>query len=444
MPKDEQVANFERRRQHGAPKDKKWHNKKYLYEIREDFARIQNEVLAKNGYSIRVDHRTLKAQRVEEERHGDNFLANLYKRMPESYVRILPIQEESEASCAVHRYRNNIQSKQHVLFQADIQQKMAEEFETKLLVRQAEYAFLALMNSQAYKSANMNDESLRDLNQEILAGFERIKEVKRELVGVLRAQQRAQKEYLSVADHSFLIDYENKLRQRDNLQRLLTQLIPPPEKQHTIQLAITKKISDLRFFLAQHNPQYWAILEKLDEPYQRKNIELVMHRLLQNDLDVLRDLKKTSTDVLKKVADLRAKIEVQEMPKRIFTSREVRDNLFQQYRSLKKQREEAVDICNRLMLKRVFPSDAMSIAKNIFVHNGFKKLCIEQEEYEKALANYQHETSEIRERELLFINKKWSNRAERFQAQYYLTKAKIHLEETGRRLSDTKIQLENE
>ena len=31
-----------------------------------------------------------------------------------------------------------------------------------------------------------------------------------------------------------------------------------------------------------------------------------------------------------------------------------------------------------------------------------------------------------------------------FQAQYYLTKTKINLEETGRRLSEIKIRLENE
>ena len=124
---------------------------------------------------------------------------------------------------------------------------------------------------------------------------------------------------------------------------------------------IGKKISDLRSF------QYWAILAKLDEPYRRKNVELVMHRLLQNDLDI-------STDILKKVDDLRAKIEVQEMPKRIFTAREVHDNLFLQYRSLKKQREEAIDTCN------------LSTAKNFFVHDGFKKLHSEQEEYEKTLA----------------------------------------------------------
>ena len=169
-----------------------------------------------------------------------------------------------------------------------------------------------------------------------------------------------------------------------------------------------------------------------------------MHRLLQNDLDVLRELKKTSTTVLKNLDALRAKIEVQEIPKTVFTAREVRDHLFEQYRSLKKQREEDIDTCNSLMLKHIFPSEAISIAKNIFVHDGFKKLRTEQEEYEKALAKYEREMSEMRERELLFSNRKSTNRAEKFQAQYYLTKEKINLEETGRRLSETKLRLESE
>ena len=54
------------------------------------------------------------------------------------------------------------------------------------------------------------------------------------------------------------------------------------------------------------------------------------------------------------------------------------------------------------MLKRLFLSEAISIAKNNFVHDGFKKLHSEQEKYERALANYEREISEIRERALLF------------------------------------------
>ena len=44
----------------------------------------------------------------------------------------------------------------------------------------------------------------------------------------------------------------------------------------------------------------------------------------------------------------------------------------------------------------------------------------------------------------MFSNRKSTNRAEKFQAQYYLTKEKINLEETGRRLSETKLRLESE
>ena len=437
--KGEQVASFERRRQHGAPKDKKWHNKKYLYELRADFARIQNEVLAKNGYSIRVDHRSLKAQQSEAEEHGNDFLASVYKRMPESYIGIISAHEDDGLANDVKRFRENVQKRQHSLFQDDMRKKTAEEEETKFLVKQVECAWLFLSNSQAYKSANWEDETLDDLNQGILSSLARIQKLKRELVGFLGAREHAQKEYLPATDYRSLIDYENKLRQCEDLERLSKELIPPTGKYpedlqafQTITCGIEKKISDLRSFLAKNNPQYWAILGKLDEPYRRKNVELVMHRLLQNDLDILRDLKKTSTDVLKNLDTLREKIKVQEMPKTMFTAREVRDHLFQQYRFLRKQREEAIDTCNRLMLKCLFPTDAISIAKNSFVHDGFKKLHSEQEEYEKALADYQRETSEMREREFLFSNRKWTNRAEMFQAQY------------GQKLSEKKKRLESE
>ena len=447
----EQVASFERRCQHGAPKDKKWHSKKFFFEMREDFARIQNDVLAKNGYSIRVDHRTLQAQRVEAERHGDDFLANVYKRVSESYIGIIAAHEEDGLATDVKRFREKVQSRQHSLFQVDVKKKTATEEETKFLVRQAECAWLFLSNSQAYKSANWKDETLEELNRGILSSLARIQKLKRELVGFLGAREHARKEYLPATDHLFLLDYENKMRQCEDLDRLSKELIPPTGKYaedfqvfQTIMRGIGKKISDLRSFLAQSNSQYWAILGKLDEPYRRKNVELVMHRLLQNDLDTLRELKKTSTAVLKNVDTLREKIKVQEIPKMMFTAREIRDNLLLQYRSLKKQREEAIDTCNSLMLKRIFPSEAMSIAKNIFLHDGFKKLRTEQEEYEKALANYEQDVAENGKREIFFNNTNWTNLGVKLQEQYYITKEKINLEETGRKLSDTKIRLENE
>ena len=292
---------------------------------------------------------------------------------------------------------------------------------------------------------------MNGLNQGILSGLARIQKQKRKIVGFLGAREQARKEYLSATDYKFLQDYENKMRQCEDLERLSKELIPPTGKYledtqafQTVMRGIEKKVCDLRSFLAQNNSQYWAILGKLEEPYRRKNVELVMHRLLQNDLDTLRDLKKTSTAVLKNIDALRSRIQGQEMPKTMFTAREVRDNLLQQYRFLKKQREVAIDTCNCLMLKRIFPTEAMNIAKNFFVHDGFKKLQIEQEEYEKALANYERDFAENRKREIFFKNANWTNHGVKLQERYYITKEKIHLEETGRRLSYTKIRLENE
>jgi hypothetical protein len=90
-------------------------------------------------------------------------------------------------------------------------------------------------------------------------------------------------------------------------------------------------------YLAQQNPHYWAIHEKLQNPYLRKNIELVIHRLLQDDLKILAELKKTSEDVLQNVAVMRNRINLQEISKTTFTLSEIRDNIRNQYRSLSAQ-----------------------------------------------------------------------------------------------------------
>ena len=447
----EQVASFERRCQHGAPKDKKWHDKNYLIELREDFARIQNDVLKKNGFSIRVDHRTLQAQREEAEKNGDEFLAKVYKRAPEAHIGVIAAHTESATATEVKKYRQVIHHKQHSLFLVDFNQKATTEGETLFSVNQAEGASRALMNSQAYRSAILNDESLRLLNQETLAGLERIRELKRNLVGGLRARQQAQKEYLSTADYRFIRDYESKLNQRVYLERLLHEFelsswqYPDNERAlRYIERLIKDKHSKLHTYLAQYNPHYWAIQEKLQNSYQRKNIELVIHGLLQDDLKILAELKQTSEEVLQNVSMLRDRIELRETFKTTFTLSEIRDNIQNQYRSLKKQYEEAVDTKNRLMLKQVSPLNALLRAKNIFVHGDFDKLHSLQKSYRETLTQFERDKSEFLHWEQNFNDKKWISGGDRLRKLYYLTKKKIHLEETERNLSETKIQLDNE
>ena len=86
-------ATFEERRKHGAPKNRNWANKNFLSVLRADFAQIQNEVLKRNGFSIRVDHRTLQAQKEEAEKNGDSSLARLFSRVPEKYIGVISCQD---------------------------------------------------------------------------------------------------------------------------------------------------------------------------------------------------------------------------------------------------------------------------------------------------------------------------------------------------------------
>lgn len=428
--KGEKVASFERRREHGAPKDKKWHNRKYLYKIREDFARIQNEVLAQNGFSIRVDHRTLKAQQLEAEKNGDEFLAQVFKRTPESYIGIIATHGENTLATDVKNYRTRIQQKQSQLFQIDMNKKTTEEGKTNFLVKQAELASRALIDSTAYKEMNLDDESLRVLNQCILSGLGRIRELKRKLVGSLCAKVRAQKEYLTAAEYQFILDYESKLRQSDHWERLRKKLA----------------LSNWEYpnYLVQRNQKYWAIQEKMQNPYRRKNIELVIHSLLQNDLKILTELKKTSEDVLRNVAVMRDKIEAREIPKTVFSAKEVRDHLQEQYLFLKSQHEEATEKRNSLRFKIISLAQALLRAKNIFVHGGFEKLHAKQETYEKTSAQFELANAQYRQRQLFFNSRQWTQNSEKLQEQYYLTKKKIHLEATAKKLSETKTQLYNE
>lgn len=202
------------------------------------------------------------------------------------------------------------------------------------------------------------------------------------MVGYSCAKEQAQKEYLPATDHQFIRNYESKVSQREELERFFTELVPTstylyPENQkafQTIKSGIEKKISDLRSFLAQNNPKYWAILGKLDEPYRRKNVELVVHGLLQNDLKILTELNKISSAVLENIDALKELIKGRKKPKTMFIASEIRDNLLGQYRSLKKQYEKAVDNRNSLMLSLVSPINALNRASACLQSDKIRKI----------------------------------------------------------------------
>lgn len=141
---------------------------------------------------------------------------------------------------------------------------------------------------------------------------------------------------------------------------------------------------------------------------------------------------------------MRNKIETREKHKTIFTASEVREQLREQYLSLKKQYEDAVDDKNRLLFLHVSPLNALRRAKNIFARGDFDKLNAQQKSYEETLKQFARDKSHFLDWKQNFNNQKSSSNGNRFREQYYLTKKKFYLEETERKLAQTKIRLDKE
>ncbi len=449
--KGEKEASFERRREHGAPKDKRWHSKKYLCKIREDFARIQNEVLEKNGYSIRVDHRTLKAQKIDVEKRGDKFLVEVFDRMPEEYIGILSTHGNEGQVSDLKNIRENYQKKFEDLFRQDFREKVKLEEEVKVQARQAEIYVLSLLSSENYKNVNFENGLLRSLNEKILTEFEIIKTLRKQVFTGKQALEKAQSEYLPKSDRIVLCEYEKVVAEKYNLESLVKKLIKPSEKQpknlqafREIEMGVRAKISSLQRSMLEMYPKFSAVEEKMKNPYQLKNVHLVTHSILQKNVEVLKELEKISEELLRDAEEMKDLTESKESTQTIFSFSEVRENLRQQCKILKSEYEKSLDAKNEMMWKVISPARAISMAENIFVHGDLKKLRWEKHKYEKAVADFEKKISKYQQRKVDFQNANYENSAKKIQEQYYLTKEKIILETTRQKLQNTKKLLDSE
>ncbi len=159
---------FEEKFKRGSQRDRKWGDHSYITELRADCAKIQNEVLEKNGFSIRVDHRTLKAQKEEAERNGDIFLARLFNRVPEKYIGIIPCKENDDPQFAkLKEFRQLRQKHYNLILKTDSLTKETDELETKDAVQISSTKAKKLIDSEQFLHSNPN--SFQDLKSKMFS-----------------------------------------------------------------------------------------------------------------------------------------------------------------------------------------------------------------------------------------------------------------------------------
>jgi len=448
-------ATFEERRKHGAPKNRNWANKNFLSVLRADFAQIQNEVLEQNGFSIRVDHRSLEAQKEEAESNGDTILARLFSRVPEKYIGVISCQENDEPRLERLKIFRGLR-KQHfdMVMKMDALTKEADELEVKDAVQLASTHAKELMESKEYASQKFVSKYLVAMKTKMLTAVAEVNKFKRVIISQHDAEEQAKLEYMTKTERELWQKYFETLGQKKQLEEFLQTLKKPNETEkekvkayEELVRGVYSKIFSLLTSARAMKKSVEDIRRRLEQPECRNNILLVTHQILQANTHARKMLKRASEELDKAVDALRNALfaKTMEEPQSSFKTREVYDLIRHQYHALKKEREDLFVEKFHLQRQIISPERAMFMAKNIFVGGDYKRLREDIRRYKKEEQRLAPKLLAYAKEEKEFQTRDWSvfPHSTFLQVQYYLTKQRTLLELERSRLDQIKFSLQN-
>ena len=453
--RDGSEPSFEEKYKRGAPKNRHWNEKSFLFLLREDFAKIQNEVLAKNGFSIRVDHRTLKAQKEEAEQKGDTFLARLFNRIPEEYIGVISCKEDDDPKLErLKKFRNLRNQHFDLIFKTDSATKEIEELETKDEVQLAAIKAREFITSEDFLSPKFDTKKLKELKAKVLFEVDEVNRWKRSIISQHDAEEKAKLEYMTPSERVVWRKYFETLAQKKQLENFLLTLKKPDESQKDALNAyeemvsgVNSKIAHLLISAASLKKYVDEINKKLEKPDCKKNILLVTHKILQENTYARKMLKMESEKLDRSIDELKNAIFYQSISdKDYYKTREVYNILRHQYFVLKKEYEKQLDLKYSYKQKVISPLRAVAMAKNIFVKGEWKNLRASLRKLQKDREKFVKNLDFFNQREKIFQNAKWTadNQADFLQEKYWLIKEKTLLNAEKIRLDNLKLSLENQ
>ncbi len=403
----------------GAAKDPKWNGKdraKYLCKMRRDFAMLQNEALEKAGFSVRVDHRTLKEQRASALARGDFKLAKLLDRVPERHLGPeITAQENHPAVVQLKKYRAVKEEYRKLLYAADLLESNLEK--QKNLVASDENLRTA---KKVLKKADLSlqtDSSLqvKQLKENVLTTLREIYALKAVAVWQDEAARMAQERFMSEEELSLCGQLKMLRRAKEEAQALLKSLPKPKEwlpQDGQIYEELTKELNRR---LSVYREQTTELTDKMKPVYERLEKQEKAH--IKNEMIAILAENKPNKLLLKQrtrqlsalLEDLQAEIllhaeKLPEMKREnsAFTSKEVAGILRYTEQSVKMEMRRLKNAMTKLAPKVVSLNRANAMAKNLFVNGGFKALSEKEKQIKKECGRIAHARMEYEEAQKAF------------------------------------------
>ena len=390
-------ANSKAPEKGGCRKSWKWisaDRQKYLLKLRKDYAVIQNEALERNGVNLRVDHRTLKAQREEALANGNYFLADLLKKMPEKYVG--PV-ELMKADSEVVKNQKRLRAVNHqrekdliarLMIQDGIDKDTMEEKSQDLKQRQEVIFAYEPDIEDADERAYFTEEK------------QKIQEMEKDMVAVYgitiwapKAVEMASLDAMTTEEKELWQDLKSYGREKKEWEILKNRMVEPPgddvealEAYLKICPEIDKELDKINLKIHQAAAEIRPVFERLNLPHNKASI-LKRAAFYVNDNRLAKtEIRKIQRNMDSKLKSLDKHIKdyfVVHQKNREYSAEEVASilnaNIARQETAEKRLAKELYHMRKRVIS---YPR-AIEMAKNNYVQGAFKQLRADKRELKK-------------------------------------------------------------
>lgn len=378
------------KRKGGALKDRKWEDKnrsKYLFYMREDFAKIQNSILEKYNVPSQVDHRSLEVQRNEALTNGNLRLAQLLDRMPEEYIGPEnALKNNSNKVTNLKKYRAYKEEHRKLLYAAEIMENSIDEDISNSTVNSTTEKIKELAHHEIYKSdSHRNMDILHSLKENMIKSLREVNTLNRTVIWNKDAIDMAKLKFMTLEERELWQELKTLQEQRSHWKSFQNSFKKPSEHRQEAIAAYTElapelsnQIEDLNLKIQILALKVKPISERLSAPLIQKKIQQETAKILWEDKSTKARLKeatenlKIATNALE--TEIKAQMKNTSSDERIYSIEQVAELLVKTQDELTSDYEKNISSLQKLETRVISYERAIAMAKDVYVKGDFKKL----------------------------------------------------------------------
>lgn len=390
-------ANAKHPEKGGCAKAPKWNDRnrtQHLCQIREDFARIQNEALEKYGAKERVDHRSLKDQYLAALKENNIPLARSLNRLPEVHIGpTAAANKNSQKVIDILAYRQYKIERSGLINAANVIEAALEDKKTQEACKANLSASRKLAADEDYaeNAGYAGSTKVTDLKEQVIAKMKEIAALRDIVIWQPQAVQLARESFMTLEERELCHELRALESERNELTKLEVSMPAPSalasgtdkNAYEYILDSIDTDIYNLDQKIARLMPQVGPIEERLVAPAMAADIQKQANAILQDDFPQKQKLKQANSQLSALLPQLeeavRAEItkDAQQLAtgskrKLRFTAREIAVYLKQSYLMLSRQYKQQQRIADQLNKKVISFERANAMARKVYLKVVYK------------------------------------------------------------------------